>query len=50
VFGKLERGEVHLYPLVIPEGYTRWDIAAEIERLGWGRPRTSARHRESASH
>ncbi len=34
VFGKLERGEVHLYPLVIPEGYTRWDIAAEVERLG----------------
>ncbi len=34
VFRKLERGEVHLYPLVIPEGYTRWDIAAEIERLG----------------
>ena len=34
VFGKLERGEVHLYPLVIPEGYTRWDIASEVERLG----------------
>ncbi len=34
VFTKLERGEVHLHPLVIPEGYTRWDIAAEVERLG----------------
>lgn len=34
VFSKLERGEVHLYALVVPEGYTRWDIAAEVERLG----------------
>ena len=34
VFGKLERGEVHLHPLVIPEGYTRWDIADEVARLG----------------
>ncbi|MBI4466058.1 MAG: endolytic transglycosylase MltG [Acidobacteria bacterium] len=33
VFAKLARGEVHLYPLTIPEGYTRWDIAAEVERL-----------------
>ncbi len=34
VFRKLERGEVRLYPLVIPEGLTRWEIAAEVERLG----------------
>ena len=34
VFSKLERGEVRLYPLVIPEGLTRWEIAAEVERLG----------------
>lgn len=33
VFAKLARGEVHLYALTIPEGYTRWDIAAEVERL-----------------
>jgi len=34
VFGKLERGEVRLYAVVIPEGQTRWEIAAEVERLG----------------
>jgi UPF0755 protein len=33
VFRKLERGEVRLYPLTVPEGYTRWDIADEVERL-----------------
>lgn len=33
VFGKLARGEVHLYALVVPEGYTRWDIADEVARL-----------------
>lgn len=33
VFGKLERGEVRLYSLTVPEGWTRWDIAAEAERL-----------------
>lgn len=33
VFAKLARGEVHLYALTVPEGYTRWDIAAEAERL-----------------
>jgi UPF0755 protein len=36
VFSKLERGEVRLYPLVIREGLTRWEIAAEVERLGLG--------------
>jgi len=36
VFTKLERGEVRLYPLVIPEGLTRWEIAAEVERAGLG--------------
>ncbi|MBI2955992.1 MAG: endolytic transglycosylase MltG [Acidobacteria bacterium] len=34
VFAKLARGEVHLYALVIPEGYTRWDIAEAVARLG----------------
>lgn len=34
VFSKLERGEVRLYPLVIPEGLTRWEVAAEVERVG----------------
>jgi UPF0755 protein len=34
VFSKLERGEVRLYPLVIPEGLTRWEVALEVERLG----------------
>ncbi|MFQ5778869.1 MAG: endolytic transglycosylase MltG [Terriglobia bacterium] len=33
VFAKMARGEVHLYALTIPEGYTRWDIADEVERL-----------------
>ena len=33
VFSKLARGEVHLYALTIPEGWTRWDIADEIARL-----------------
>lgn len=33
VFDKLARGEVHLYPLTIPEGYTRWEIADEVARL-----------------
>lgn len=33
VFRKLERGEVRLYALTVPEGYTRWDIANEVERL-----------------
>ncbi|MFQ5662413.1 MAG: endolytic transglycosylase MltG [Terriglobia bacterium] len=33
VFSKLARGEVHLYALTIPEGYTRWDIADEVARL-----------------
>ena len=33
VFRKLERGEVRLYPLRIPEGLTRWEIADEVERL-----------------
>ena len=32
VFSKLARGEVHLYALTIPEGYTRWDIAEEVAR------------------
>lgn len=34
VFAKLAHGEVHLHPLTIPEGYTRWDIADEVARLG----------------
>ena len=33
VFAKLTRGEIHLYPLTIPEGYTRWHIADEVARL-----------------
>ncbi|MGH9862124.1 MAG: endolytic transglycosylase MltG [Candidatus Acidiferrales bacterium] len=33
VFDKLARGEVHLYPLTIPEGYTRWEMADEVARL-----------------
>src|SRR3990172_1948013 len=33
VFSKLARGEVHLYALTIPEGWTRWDIADEVARL-----------------
>jgi UPF0755 protein len=33
VFRKLERGEVHLYPLRIPEGLTRWEMADEVARL-----------------
>jgi len=33
VFHKLERGEIHLYALTIPEGYTRWEIADEVGRL-----------------
>ena len=33
VFRKLERGEVRLYPLRIPEGFTRWEIADEVERM-----------------
>lgn len=33
VFSKLARGEVHLYALTIPEGFTRWDIAEEVARL-----------------
>ena len=34
VFSKLVHGEVHLHPVTIPEGYTRWDIADEAARLG----------------
>jgi UPF0755 protein len=34
VVSKLVRGEIHLYALVVPEGWTRWDIAGEVERLG----------------
>ena len=33
VFAKLTRGEIRLYALTIPEGYTRWDIADEVARL-----------------
>jgi UPF0755 protein len=33
VFDKLTRGQVKLYALTIPEGYTRWDIADEVARL-----------------
>lgn len=33
VFRKLARGEVHLYALTVPEGYTRWDVADEVARL-----------------
>ncbi|MGH9803673.1 MAG: endolytic transglycosylase MltG [Candidatus Acidiferrales bacterium] len=33
VFRKLERGEVRLYPLRIPEGLTRWEIADEVARM-----------------
>lgn len=33
VFSKLAQGEVRLYPLTIPEGYTRWEIADEVARL-----------------
>jgi UPF0755 protein len=33
IFDKLTRGQVKLYALTIPEGYTRWDIADEVERL-----------------
>jgi UPF0755 protein len=32
VFAKLQRGEVHLYTLTVPEGWTRWDIADELNR------------------
>jgi len=33
VFRKLERGEVRLYPLRIPEGLTRWEIADEVAQM-----------------
>ncbi|MDA2913397.1 endolytic transglycosylase MltG [Acidobacteriia bacterium AH_259_A11_L15] len=33
VFRKLARGEIRLYALTIPEGYTRWDIADQVARL-----------------
>lgn len=33
VFSKLAQGEVRLYPLTIPEGFTRWEIADEVARL-----------------
>ncbi|MFQ5817890.1 MAG: endolytic transglycosylase MltG [Terriglobia bacterium] len=33
VFAKLTRGEVHLYALTVPEGYSMFDIAAAVERL-----------------
>lgn len=33
VFGKIARGEVHLYALTIPEGWTRWDIADQVAHL-----------------
>ena len=33
VFRRLERGEVRLYPLRIPEGLTRWEIANEVARM-----------------
>jgi UPF0755 protein len=48
VFSKLERGEVRLYPLVIPEGLTRWDIAAEVERRGLGSREAFLRATENA--
>ncbi len=32
VFDKLVQGAVVLYPLTIPEGWTRWDIADEVAR------------------
>lgn len=34
VYAKLVHGEVHLHALTVPEGYTRWDIANEVARLG----------------
>ena len=33
VFRKMERGEVRLHPLRIPEGFTRWEIADEVARM-----------------
>lgn len=33
VFRKLARGEIRLYALTIPEGYTRWEIADQVARL-----------------
>ncbi|HXE74414.1 MAG TPA: endolytic transglycosylase MltG [Candidatus Xenobia bacterium] len=48
VFRKLERGEVHLYPLVIPEGWTRWEIADEVERLGLARREAFLRATENS--
>ncbi|MFQ5926391.1 MAG: endolytic transglycosylase MltG [Terriglobia bacterium] len=33
VFSKLARGEVHLYALTVPEGYSMFDIAEAVERL-----------------
>ncbi|MBI4462994.1 MAG: endolytic transglycosylase MltG [Acidobacteria bacterium] len=33
VFGKLARGEVHLYALTVPEGHSMFDIAEAVEDL-----------------
>jgi len=33
VFAKLARGEIHLYALTIPEGYSIFEIAEAVERL-----------------
>ncbi len=36
VFGRLARGDVFFYELVVPEGSNMFDIAAALERLGTG--------------
>lgn len=34
VFGRLARGDIFYYTLVVPEGYSTYDIAASLERQG----------------
>ena len=33
MFGKLARGEIHLYALTVPEGYSIFDVAEAAETL-----------------